>query len=65
MNVKGCTHRVMILCDGAVDSHRKEKSKAIAQWEDLSCAIYSYFRHKKNTESTYDGFRPMFNISDI
>ena len=21
---KGCTHIVMILCDGAVDSHRKE-----------------------------------------
>ena len=31
--VKGCTHRVMILCDGAVDSPRKEQSKAIAQWE--------------------------------
>ena len=22
--LKGCTHRAMILCDGAVDSHRKE-----------------------------------------
>ena len=23
-HVKGCTHRAMILCDGTVDSHRKE-----------------------------------------
>ena len=22
--IKGCTHRAMILCDGAVDSHQKE-----------------------------------------
>ena len=24
VELKGCTHRAMILCDGAIDSHRKE-----------------------------------------
>ena len=41
--VKGCTHRAMILCDGAVDSHQKQYSKSIAQWEHLSFAIFAFF----------------------
>ena len=45
-SVKGCTHRARILCDGTVDSHRKEK-KAIAQWEHLSFAIFAIFDLKK------------------
>ena len=37
----GCTHRAMILCDGASDTHLKEYCKAIAQWEHLSFAIFA------------------------
>ena len=44
---KGCTHRVMILFNGAIDSHQKEQSKAIAQWEHLPFAIFAIFNVKK------------------
>ena len=52
---KGCTHKAMILCDGAVDSHQKEYSKAIAQSEHLAFAIF-LFSMKKTTEITCYGF---------
>ena len=45
--VKGCTQRAMILCDGTIDSHRKQYSKSIAQWEHLSFAIFAIFDLKR------------------
>ena len=41
------THRAMILCGGAVDSHQKQRSKSIAQWEHLFFAIFAIFALKR------------------
>ena len=46
------------LYDGTVNSHRRAPSKANAQWEHLSCAIFAIFDVKKTTEITCDGFLP-------
>ena len=45
---KGCTHSASILCNGAVDSHQKQLSKAVTQWEYLFFAIFAIFDVKNN-----------------
>ena len=47
ITIKGCSHRAMILCTGAVDSHQKQ-SKPITQWEYLSFAIFAIFDLKNH-----------------
>ena len=46
----------------AVDSCRKEFNKAIAQWEHLSYAVQSFFKYKKLTVITCNGFGPISNM---
>ena len=52
--VKGCTHRAMIPCDGAVDTHRKEYSQPIAQWEHLSFATFVFPMQLKLLAMAFD-----------
>ena len=66
--VKGCTHKTMILCDGAVQSHQKQQYEPISQWQHLPFAIFAIFAIfdvKETTEITCDGFRPISNIPNI
>ena len=37
----------MVLCDGVVDSHQKQKFKSIAHWEHLSFADFAIFNLKR------------------
>ena len=51
--------------DGAVGSHRNESSKAFAQWEHLKSDILFNLKPFSMSKITYDGFRPISNMSDI
>ena len=59
--LKRCTHRAMILSNGAVDTHRKE-SLHIGNTYPLKFLLCSI---KKTTEITCNGFRPISNMSNI
>ena len=45
--LKRCNHRVIILCDGTINSHRMQSSKSMAQWKHLSFAIFAIFDQKR------------------
>ena len=60
--MKGCTHRSMIPCDLGVGSNHKEYSKAIAQKEHLSFAIFVFSMQKKGLKVLVMAFRPRSNM---